>query len=91
MKKLILILTAAAVALAATNPSEADFREHVRKKEGVAGTAAMVMMDLLSLDKKGGIHRDNYFVASRFYTGGEGLLPREELAWGVAGQIIETK
>lgn len=91
MKKLILILAGIAVALAITNPSEADFREHVRKKEGVAGTAAMAVMDLLSLDKKGGIRRDNYFIASRFYAGGDGLLPREELAWGIAGQFIETK
>lgn len=91
MKNLLLFLTAVAVVLALTNPSEADFREHVRKKEGVAGTVGMVMADLLSGGKKGGINRDNYLVASRFYLGGDGILPREDIAWGIAGFFIETK
>jgi hypothetical protein len=79
------------VVLALTNPSEADFREHVRKKEGVAGTVGMVVADLLTGGKKGGINRDNYLVASRFYLGGDGILPREDIAWGIAGFFIETK
>ena len=52
MKKLLYLLIAAAVVLAVLNPSEADYREHVREKQGVAGSAAMAVMDLLSLDKK---------------------------------------
>lgn len=91
MKKLLFLLAAIAVVLAITNPSEADFREHVRKKEGVTGTVGMAVADLLSGGKKGGINRDNYLVASRFYLGGDGILPREDIAWGIAGFFIETK
>jgi hypothetical protein len=91
MKNLLLFLAAIAVVLALTNPSEADYREHVRQKEGVAGTVGMAVADLLSGGKKGGINRDNYLVASRFYLGGDGILPREDIAWGVAGFFIETK
>lgn len=54
-------------------------------------SAAMAVMDLLSLDKKGGIRRENFIVASRFYLGGDGLLPREDLAWGIAGFFIDSK
>jgi hypothetical protein len=91
MKKLLFLLAAIAVVLAITNPSEADFREHVRKKEGVAGTVGMAVADLLTGGKKGGVQRDNYLVASRFYLGGNGILPREDIAWGIAGFFIETK
>ena len=91
MKMLLFLLAAVAAVLAFTNPSEADFREHVRKKEGVAGTVGMAVADLLSGGKKGGINRDNYVVASRFYLGGDGILPREEIAWGIGGFFIETK
>jgi hypothetical protein len=91
MKKLLFPLIGAAVVLAVLNPSEAAYREHVREKQGVAGSAAMAVMDLLSLDKKGGIRRENFIVASRFYLGGDGLLPREDLAWGIAGFFIDSK
>ena len=91
MKKLLFLLTGTAAVLAVLNPSETAYREHVRQKQGVAGSAAMAVMDLLSLDKKGGIRRENFIVASRFYLGGDGLLPREDLAWGIAGFFIESK
>lgn len=91
MKKLLLLLAAVAVVLALTNPGEADFREHVRQKEGIAGTLGMAVADLFAAGKKGGIRRDNYLVASRFYVGGDGILPREDVAWGIAGFFIEIK
>jgi hypothetical protein len=91
MKMPLLLLAAVAVVLALTNPSEADFREHVRQKEGVAGTVGMAVADLLTGGKKGGVNRDNYLIASRFYLGGDGILPREDIAWGIAGFFIETK
>lgn len=91
MKKPILLLAAVAVVLAITNPNEAAFREHIRKKEGIAGTLGMAVADLVSGGKKGGIQRDNFVIASRFYIGGDGILPREDLAWGIAGFFIETK
>ena len=77
------------VVLALTNPNQADFRDHVREKEGIAGTLGMAMADLLS-GGKGGIQRDNYLVASRFYFGGDGVIPRQDLGWGIAGMIFES-
>ena len=91
MKKILLLLIVVAGALALTNPNEADYREHIRQKEGLAGTVGMAVADLVSGGKKGGIQRENFIVASRFYMGGDGVLPRENLAWGIARQFIETK
>ena len=97
MKKLLLVLILLAGALALTNPNEADYREHVRQKEGLAGSVGLVVADLMASGPKGGIRRDNFilasrfFLASRFYLGGDGLLPRETLAWGIGKQFIENK
>lgn len=91
MKKPLFLLAAIALVLAFTNPNEADFREHVRQKEGLAGTLGMAVADLFSTGKKGGIQRDNYFSASRFYLGGDGILPRQDVAWGIAGYFFEVK
>ena len=91
MKKILLLLIVVVGALALTNPNEADYREHIRQKEGLAGTVGMAVADLVSGGKKGGIQRENFIVASRFYMGGDGVLPRENLAWGIARQFIETK
>ncbi|MDZ4287961.1 MAG: hypothetical protein U0984_08375 [Prosthecobacter sp.] len=77
--------------LAFTNPNEADFREHVRRETGIAGQFGMVVADLLSGGKKGGVSRENYLIASRFYVGGDGILPRQNVAWGIAGKFIEIK
>lgn len=91
MKKLLYLLAAIAVVLFLTNPDEAEFREHIRQKQGIAGTIGMAVADLISGGKRGGIQRDNYFVASLFYVGGDGVLPREDVAWGVAGHFFELK
>jgi hypothetical protein len=91
MKKIFFLLAAIALALALTNPNEADYREHIRQKEGLAGTVGMAVADLISGGKKGGIQRENFIIASRFYIGGDGVLPRENLAWGIGKQFIETK
>lgn len=91
MKKFFLLLILVAGALALTNPNEADYREHIRQKEGLAGTVGMAVADIISGGKKGGIQRENFIIASRFYMGGDGVLPRENLAWGIARQFIETK
>ena len=50
-----------------------------------------LVADLFSTGKKGGIQRDNYFIASRFYLGGDGILPRQDVAWGIAGYFFEVK
>ncbi len=91
MKKILLLLIVVVGALALTNPNEADYREHIRQKEGLAGTVGMAVADIISGGKKGGIQRENFIIASRFYMGGDGVLPRENLAWGIARQFIETK
>lgn len=90
-RPLLLLIVIALVVLVVTNPSEADFREHVRRETGLAGQFGMVVADLLSGGKKGGINRENFFVASRFYVGGDGILPRKNVAWGIAGRFIEIK
>ena len=86
----LLIAGAALLLLALTNPDEADFREHVRSRQGIVGTLGLAAADLLSGSGRGGIKRDNYFLASRFYIGGDGILPREDLAWGFAGHFHEV-
>ena len=94
MKKLgslLAVVVVIGVVLAVLNPNEAAYREHVRQKEGLAGTFGMAMADLLAGSKNGGIRRDNYLVASRFYVGGDGVLPRRDVAWGFAGRIWDSK
>jgi hypothetical protein len=66
----MLILVFVVGALALTNPKEADYREHIRQKEGLAGTVGMAVADLISGGKKGGIQRKDFIIASRFYMGG---------------------
>lgn len=90
MKLFLFILIAAAGALFFTNPDEAKFREHVKQKAGLVGTAGMAALDAVTGGKDGAIKRDNFFVASKFYMGGDGVIPRVELGWGVAGMIIEA-
>jgi hypothetical protein len=85
------VLAAGVAGLVMTNPNEADFREHVRVQDGLAGTIGMFAADLLSGGKRGGIQRDNYWVASRFFIGGDGILPRQDVAWGVAGKFFEIE
>jgi hypothetical protein len=87
MKKALVVIIALVAALALTNPGEEAFRNHVRERQGIAGSLGMAAAELLG----GGIKRENSGVASRFYLGGDGLLPREDLAWGCAGKIWDIK
>lgn len=91
MKKLLLMLSLLAGALMLTNPTEADYREHVRKKQGLAGSVGLVVADLVASGPKGGIQRENFLFASCYYSGGHGLLARKTLAWGIGKQFIESK
>jgi hypothetical protein len=84
MRIALIVLLVIVAALALTNPSEAEFREHVRKESGLAGQFGLVLTDLVT----GGIKRQNYLVASKFYIGGDGIVPRQDLAWGIAGRFI---
>lgn len=90
MKKLLLLPILLVAVLAFTNPSEAKFREHVRQKQGIAGSLGLAVADLFS-GGQGGVQRDNYLVASRYFIGGDGMIPREDLAWGVAGMFFDAK
>ncbi len=87
MKKAAIVSVVLIAGLLLTNPDEEDFRNHVRERQGLAGSLGMAAAELLG----GGIRRENYGVASRFYLGGDGLLPREDLAWGCVGKIWEIK
>ena len=76
--------------LAFTNPNIEQFRGHIKEREGLAGTLGLLAADVLSATDpkaKQGIHRDNYILFSRFYLGGDGFLPREDLAWGALGKF----
>lgn len=90
MKRLMLLLgVLALVALVLTNPNEQDLREHVRERDGLAGTLGLAVADVLS-GGEGGIQRTNYLVASRFHIGGDGIIPRQDLGWGIAGMIFDA-
>lgn len=52
MKKLIFLLAAIVVVLALTNPNEADYREHIRQQQGIAGSMGMAVADLITGGKK---------------------------------------
>lgn len=87
----LVVLVLIAAGLAITNPNENQYRAHVQEREGLLGTLGLGLADLLSKDASKGIHRDNYFIASKFYIGGDGLLPRQDLAWGVGGKFWEIE
>lgn len=90
MKTLLIVLAVVAAMLAFTNPDETTFRAHVQEKQGIFGTLGLGLADLLSKDAKRGIHRDNYVLFSKFYMGGDGILPRQELGWGIAGKCFDS-
>ena len=89
MKFPAFLIIAALAVLAYLNPTETEFRAHLRKEQGIAATLGLALTDLLSTGPKGGIQRENFFICSRFYIGGDGVLPRQDLAWGVAGKFFD--
>jgi hypothetical protein len=91
MKTLLIVLAVVATMLAFTNPNEVDFRAHIQERQGIIGTLGLGLADLLSKDAKRGIHRDNFILFSKFYMGGDGILPRSELGWGIAGKCFDSE
>ncbi len=91
MRLLFILLIIIAVALGFTNPTENDFRAYMQQKHGIAGTLSLKVASIFSAGTSTGVHRENYGVCSRFYVGGDGILPRTDLAWGVAGKFIEIE
>ena len=90
MKTPLIVLAVVAAMLAFTNPNETTFRAHVQEQQGIIGTLGLGLADLLSKDAKRGIHRENYLLFSKFYMGGDGILPRQELGWGIAGKCFDS-
>lgn len=91
MKVSVVLLLIIIGLLAITNPTEGQYRAHVQEQQGIFGTLGLGLADLLSKDSTKGIHRENYLLFSRFYVGGDGILPKQELGWGMAGHIFDVK
>ncbi|MBL9177560.1 MAG: hypothetical protein JNM65_05815 [Verrucomicrobiaceae bacterium] len=89
MRLIIFLLVALLVVLALTNPNEAEFRAHMQQKHGIAGSLSLKVAAIFSAGTSTGVGRDNYLIFSRYYTGGDGILPRTDLAWGVAGRFFD--
>lgn len=90
-RTLVIALLIIAGLLAFTNPDEVQYRAYIQQREGIVGVLGMGLMDLLSTSGNKGIHQANYIVFSKFYVGGDGLLPRQDLAWGIAGKFIDIQ
>jgi hypothetical protein len=89
MRLIIFLLVALLVVLALTNPNEAEFRAHMQQEHGIAGSLSLKVATIFSAGTSTGVGRDNYFLFSRYYIGGDGILPRTDLAWGVAGRFFD--
>ena len=91
LSSFVIVLLVIAGMLAFTNPDETQYRAHIQEREGIVGVLGMGLADLLSKHSSKGIHRDNYVVCSKFYAGGDGILPRQDLAWGIAGKFVDIE
>jgi hypothetical protein len=89
MRLIIFLLISLIVVLALTNPNEAEFRSYMQQKHGIAGSLSLKVAAIFSAGTSTGVSRDNYVVCSRYYIGGDGILPRTDLAWGVAGKFFD--
>lgn len=91
MRVIAILFIAVLLALAFTNPNEADFRNHMQRKHGIAGALSLKVASIFSAGTSTGVYRDNYIICSRYYIGGDGILPRMDLAWGVAGKFFDIE
>lgn len=91
MKFILLLLIALLAVLAFTNPNEADFRNHMQQKYGIAGSLSLKVAAIFSAGTSTGVHRENYILFSRYYIGGDGVLPRADLAWGAGGKFFDIE
>ena len=89
MRLIIFLLISLFVVLALTNPNEAEFRSYMQQKHGIAGSLSLKVAAIFSAGTSTGVSRDNYVVCSRYYIGGDGILPRADLAWGVGGKFFD--
>ena len=91
MRLIIFLLISLFVVLALTNPNEAEFRSYMQRKYGIAGSLSLKVASIFSAGTSTGVSRDNYFLFSRYYIGGDGILPRTDLAWAVAGKFYDIE
>lgn len=91
MRIVIILLIVLAAVLAFANPTEAEFRTYMQQKHGIAGTLGLKVASIFSAGTSTGVSRDNYILFSRYYVGGDGILPRTNLAWGVAGKFFDIE
>ncbi|MBN8417632.1 MAG: hypothetical protein J0L73_01805 [Verrucomicrobia bacterium] len=89
MRLILFLLISLTVVLAFTNPNENEFRTYMQQKHGIAGSLSLKVAAIFSAGTSTGVSRDNYIVCSRYYIGGDGILPRTDLAWGVAGKFFD--
>ncbi|MHB1082395.1 MAG: hypothetical protein ACYC67_23590 [Prosthecobacter sp.] len=89
MKFILFLLFSLIIVLALTNPNEADFRSYMQQKHGIAGSLSLKVAAIFSAGTSTGVSRDNYIICSRYYIGGDGILPRTDLAWGVGGKFFD--
>ncbi len=89
MRLIVFLIAALLVILAFTNPNEAEFRSYMQQKHGIAGSLSLKVAAIFSAGTSTGVGRDNYFLFSLYHIGGDGILPRTDLAWGVAGRFFD--
>ena len=91
MRLIFFLLISLFVVLALTNPNEKEFRSYMQQKYGIAGSLSLKVASIFSAGTSTGVSRENYFLFSRYYIGGDGILPRTELARGVAGKFFDVE
>ncbi|MFZ2278256.1 MAG: hypothetical protein WAW39_10670 [Prosthecobacter sp.] len=89
MRLILFLLFSLIVVLAFTNPNETEFRTYMQQKHGIAGSLSLKVAAIFSAGTSTGVSRDNYIICSRYYIGGDGILPRTDLAWAVAGKFFD--
>ena len=91
MRLIYFLLISLFVVLALTNPNETEFRAYMQQKYGIAGSLSLKVASIFSAGTSTGVTRENYILFSRYYIGGDGILPRTELARGVAGKFFDVE
>jgi hypothetical protein len=89
MRLILFLLISLTVVLALTNPNETEFRSYMQQKHGIAGSLSLKVASIFSAGTGTGVTRDNYILFSRYYIGGDGILPRTDLAWAVGGKFFD--
>jgi hypothetical protein len=89
MRLILFLLISLTVVLALTNPNETEFRSYMQQKHGIAGSLSLKVASIFSAGTGTGVSRDNYIIFSRYYIGGDGILPRTDLAWAVGGKFFD--